>query len=374
VKKSIPGIAFLFALLASCACSSRLSVKPTVKIGLVAPFEGLHRPLGYEALYGAKLAIRERNRTGGVAGYFVELVALNDDQQPASAAQRAREMVVDPDVMGVIGHLGELTTLAALPVYQESDLALVVPFTSRGALTGDNHAGVFSLSPEGRVVGAVAARYAVLEAGAARMAIVEGEASLAESFVATSRSLGSEVQVLAGPPDGDCFADLVSGTVDLVFLAGEGIESAELVRELREAGAPVSILGGPSLDTPEFVQVAGEAALGTVYLSLSPPLSHSSFGDAYEREWGSRPGPRAALSYDATGVMLEVLARCIGVDGSPSREGVIEALAGLRDYEGATGHISFDPKGQAVERPIYLYEIVALEYPGALVSCPSCAP
>jgi branched-chain amino acid transport system substrate-binding protein len=374
VKKSISGIAFLFALLASCACSSRLSVKPTVKIGLVAPFEGLYRPLGYEALYGAKLAIRERNRAGGVAGYLVELVALNDDQEPASAAQRAREMVVDPDVMGVIGHLSEQTTLAALSVYQESGLALVIPFTSRGSLTGDNHPRVFGLSAESRAVGAVAARYAVLEAGAARIAIVGGEAALAESFIATSRSFGAEVEVLSVPPGGDYIVDLVSGTVDLVFLAGEGIESAEFVRELRAAGSPVSIVGGPGLDTPEFVQVAREAALGTVYVSLSPPLSDSSFADAYEKEWGSRPGPRAALSYDAAGLMLEALARCIGVDGSPSREGVIEAVAGLRDYEGVTGHISFDAEGQAVERPIYLYEIVALEYPGAIVSCPSCAP
>jgi len=41
------------------ACSA--STQPVVKIGLVAPFEGRYRPIGYEAIYAARLAIREIN-------------------------------------------------------------------------------------------------------------------------------------------------------------------------------------------------------------------------------------------------------------------------------------------------------------------------
>ncbi len=68
-------------LLSSCAFPG--SVKPTVKIGLSAPFEGLYRDLGYEVLYATRLAVRERNAAGGVAGrYLVELVALNDFNEP----------------------------------------------------------------------------------------------------------------------------------------------------------------------------------------------------------------------------------------------------------------------------------------------------
>ena len=62
-------------LLAACSLSG--SVKPTVKIGLAAPFEGLYRDLGYEALHAVRLAVRERNAEGGVGQcYLVELVAL----------------------------------------------------------------------------------------------------------------------------------------------------------------------------------------------------------------------------------------------------------------------------------------------------------
>jgi len=51
---------------------------PTVKLGMVAPFEGLYRAVGYDALYAVKLAVREANAAGGVGGYRLEMVALDD--------------------------------------------------------------------------------------------------------------------------------------------------------------------------------------------------------------------------------------------------------------------------------------------------------
>ena len=47
--------------LSACA-----STQPVIKIGLVAPFEGRFRAIGYEAVYAARLAIREINARGGV--------------------------------------------------------------------------------------------------------------------------------------------------------------------------------------------------------------------------------------------------------------------------------------------------------------------
>jgi ABC-type branched-subunit amino acid transport system substrate-binding protein len=89
-------------LLASCTLPG--SVKPTVKIGLSAPFEGRHRDLGYEVLYAVRLAVGQRNEAGGVAGrYLVEFVALNDLNEASEAIVQARKMDVDPGVLGVLG-------------------------------------------------------------------------------------------------------------------------------------------------------------------------------------------------------------------------------------------------------------------------------
>ena len=65
------------------------STDPLIKIGLVAPFEGQFRSRGYEVLYAVKLAIRECNESGGVGGYRVELVALDDGGDPALADRKS---------------------------------------------------------------------------------------------------------------------------------------------------------------------------------------------------------------------------------------------------------------------------------------------
>lgn len=103
--------------LTSCA-----SVDPVVKIGLVAPFEGAERDLGYDAIYAARLAVRQMNAAGGVGGYRVALVALDDRGDVEMAEETAVSLTVDPAVVAVIGHGLPETTAVAKPVYAEANL------------------------------------------------------------------------------------------------------------------------------------------------------------------------------------------------------------------------------------------------------------
>lgn len=115
------------ALLVS-ACSFPGSVKPTVKVGLSAPFEGRHRDLGYEVLYAVRLAVQQRNEAGGIGGqYLVELVALNDFAEAAPAVMQAQKMAVDDGILGVVGGLALETAVAAAPEYQRLGLAFLHP-------------------------------------------------------------------------------------------------------------------------------------------------------------------------------------------------------------------------------------------------------
>jgi ABC-type branched-subunit amino acid transport system substrate-binding protein len=122
-------LAALLGLL-SAACAS---TAPVVKIGLVAPFEGRHRAIGYDALYSARLAVREINAAGGVGGHRVALAALDDRGDPVLARQAVASLVVDPAVVAVLGHYRPETTDAVAPIYAEDGLALLVmgapPFT-----------------------------------------------------------------------------------------------------------------------------------------------------------------------------------------------------------------------------------------------------
>ncbi len=116
--------AIVGVLLSHCAAAPP-STAPVVRIGLVAPFEGRQREIGYDVIYSARLAVREWNGRGGVAGYRVELVALDDSGDPEMAIRAAQTLAIDPAVVGVVGHWLATTTEAARPVYDQAGLALI---------------------------------------------------------------------------------------------------------------------------------------------------------------------------------------------------------------------------------------------------------
>jgi len=115
----------LVTLLAAFLVAGCASVDPVVKIGLVAPFEGRHREIGYDAIYSARLAVQQINEAGGVAGHRVALVALDDRGDPELARQAAASLAVDPGVVAVLGHYLPEITAAAAPVYEQNGLALL---------------------------------------------------------------------------------------------------------------------------------------------------------------------------------------------------------------------------------------------------------
>lgn len=123
------------------ACSA--STAPVVKIGLVAPFEGRYRAIGYEAIYAARLAIREINGAGGVEGYRLELIALDDGGDDQLAIEQARKLALDPQVVAAIGHYRPDTTAAVLGVYCAEGLPALA-LETQGAMPCDD---LFSLAP-----------------------------------------------------------------------------------------------------------------------------------------------------------------------------------------------------------------------------------
>lgn len=132
---SVPPLFLLLTLfLVGCA-----STDPVVKVGLVAPFEGRYRDVGYDAIYSARLAVRQINQAGGIGGYRVALVALDDSNDPQLARETAASLVLDPAVVAVAGHWLPETSAAAKEIYTRAGL----PFLELGRppfLQSDPHA------------------------------------------------------------------------------------------------------------------------------------------------------------------------------------------------------------------------------------------
>jgi branched-chain amino acid transport system substrate-binding protein len=121
--------ALALLLLTGCRAWHPASVDPVLKIGLVAPFEGEQRFIGYDVIYSARLAVRQINEAGGVGGYRLALVAYDDSTWPHEAEAVARALVIDQGVVAVLGHWNPETTAAAAMQYQSADL----PFLPMGS-------------------------------------------------------------------------------------------------------------------------------------------------------------------------------------------------------------------------------------------------
>lgn len=351
------GVLFVLLGWLICSCAGLGGAKPVVKIGLVAPFEGLHRHLGYDVLYAVKLAVQECNAAGGVSGYMVELVALDDGNDPAQASLQARKMIVAPDLMGVIGHYSDETALAAVDEYHRAGLALITQVAAN-AVTERGYPEVFRLYARNDLLGMEAARYVVEKLGIRRIAVLRGGDDLADAFARTAEQLGATIVLDA---DAD-FAFHVSRfmSADLVFFSGGAAEGAELMAQARKAGVEAAFMGGSELDGAEFVQIGGEAVGGTVYITAVPRINggarfSADFVAGYQALAGRLPGPQAIMAYDATCVLLEALARAIESQGRPTRDAVLAELSALQDYPGLIGSITFDDQGDLVGPKTYIY-------------------
>jgi len=342
------GLAVLcLATLTSCTLPG--TTRPMVKIGLVAPFEGWYRPRGYDALWAVRLAVQEANRRGGVAGYPVELVALDDHLDPQWAPQRARELVADPAVMGAVGCFSPATAQAVRPVCSAAGLPLIT--LSSVEAQGD---GVFVLAPSPRELAQAAASH-IRAQGVRRVALlydqrggVWAEAVRGEVRVVADVGLGGQGWLEA----------LLQARPDWVICTAGARLGGEALRQARSVGPRASFMGGPEWGADSFRKVAGVAASDAWFVTGAPRPedlgSAQGFLVAYRELGGHEPGPDAVLAYDATRVLLAALAEAIQRGGHPTRRGVREVLSEV-SLLGLTGLICFDRWGARGEVSIWVY-------------------
>lgn len=330
-----------------------------IKIGLVAPFEGQYRNIGYDALWAVKLAVQEVNSAGGVGGYRVELVALNDNADPQQAWEQARELARDPQVMGVIGHFREDTALAALDAYHQAGLVLIAPAVSALELTRSGYDEVFRLgaSEEELIVNLV--EFVASTRDVQWMAIVAEPHPRPVQDVAELQ--GIELQGFVSPQE--FLREGQGRRFDLIFFGGSDTSAADFLVKLQEEVNPPELIGGENLNSRHILAWAGEAAQGLIYATSTQVVTDPQFVAAYRALAGGDPGPWAGLAYDATKLLLQAMARAIEADGHPSREGVIHALQRGEVFHGLSGDIDFDDQGNLIDPPIYIYRLEN-EFPG----------
>lgn len=136
---------------------------PVLKIGLVAPFEGRHRAIGYDVIYSARLAVRQANEDGRLGRYRLNLTALDDGGTESGAVRAAATLAADPAIIAVVGHGLPATGAAARPIYAAAGVPFIA-LPSAGlvavapdSLPADFHAAYSDVTPFGEAAGPYAA-------------------------------------------------------------------------------------------------------------------------------------------------------------------------------------------------------------------------
>jgi branched-chain amino acid transport system substrate-binding protein len=336
-------------------------VDPVVKIGLVAPFEGRYRYVGYDVIYAVRLALREANAAGGVGGYRVELAAYDDRADPVFAVEQARKLAVDPDVIAAIGHFREETSLASLSVYGQAGIPLVVPAVLDPSLTWAEDE-VYRLGPPAGAIGSALLGY-LKQSGHHQAALVTGGGPVGDALQRDAQAYRLHIGPVVSPQETGWLEAVTGSGVEVALCDADPVTAGEVISTLRAAGWDGAFLGGPELAVPDFAAVAGEAASGAVFVTPWPfPVDVSGgvgFADGYRAvSNGVPPGPLALPAYEATWVLLEALVRAIAANGKPVRDGMAAALSATR-REGELGRITFDAARAWDDAPLYWYYIGA---------------
>jgi len=298
-----------------------------LKIGLVAPFEGRYRYVGYDAIYAARLAVREINAAGGAGGWMLELVAYDDRADPELADTTARNLVIDSDVVAVIGHYRQANTEAAGAIYAEAGMPLLVV----GAWLTPAATPMWHMLPSPEQVAGAMVEAAQSETG-----------------------YSGELPPLLSPPAGGILpfgCRPVGGMLLFDFPVAGGIFpfNSSLVEG-------TFLFTSPPLGEIEGGEVWREGTLFITPYPLPRDLPGLEAWDAAYRGVGPHvpdPGVYALPTYEAVYVLAEAIA-AVAAGERPSRAGVAAALPGVR-RTGALGTVAWDAAGYWQEMPLYVY-------------------
>jgi branched-chain amino acid transport system substrate-binding protein len=103
-------------------------------LGMSTALTGPAEDLGNKMLDGVRAALAETERSGGIQGRHVRLIALDDGYEPERAGPNVRRLVEQEHVLALVGDVGTPTAVAALQITNTSGTPFYGAFTGAGLL------------------------------------------------------------------------------------------------------------------------------------------------------------------------------------------------------------------------------------------------
>jgi branched-chain amino acid transport system substrate-binding protein len=377
------GVLALGSALVACSAGTDRADAPcdtsrgSLVIGVIAPLSGDLSSLGLGIRNAADLAVDQAVAACRVPGYALRLQVEDDEGDAEVATLAAERLAADPAVVGVIGTLNSSTAQAVQPVLDRAGIVQVSPANTSPMLslgTGDTpqrpFATYFRLATTDLQQGAFAARHLVEVEEVGSIAVVDDGkaygAGLADEFVREAEALGARVvgrqQVDEQDSDfSEVVGDVQAWEPEALFYGGEYAVAARLSKQIADAGLDVPLMGGDGIHSSEYIALGGRP--GDLATALGAPVADLESAQPFVAAYTAANYPEpfetyGVLSYDATTVLLDALARTVTGGGwDVDRRADLVAAVQATDLAGAGGQVRFDDFGDTTNRVLTVYTV-----------------
>ncbi len=361
-----------YAIAASLLTLSGLAgfatAQEVVKIGHSAAVTGPVSYFGKDTENGARMAIEALNARGVVIGgkkVRFELVAEDDGGDPKQATNVAQKLV-DGRVNGVVGHETSGTTIPASKIYNQAGIPQISPSSTSPVYTKQGFNTAFRVVANDVQLGQALGHYAVQKMNARRVAVIDDRTAYGQGLV-TEFSKGLRDQgatVVAREFTHDKASDfnailtkIRAAKPDLVFFGGMSAVAGPMLRQMKQLGMNVKMMGGDGICSDEIHKLSGGAmADGQVFCAEAGGVDAAGkpamdkFRADYKKRFGIDVQINAPYAYDAVMTMAEAMVKA----GSSAPAKYLPVLARI-ETEGVTGPIAFDARGDIRDGTVTLY-------------------
>src|SRR5437667_4731114 len=340
--------------------------KGTIKIATQSPLSGGQSALGEGIKLGTQLAVEKFKGNLEKAGFKVDVVPYDDQAKPDVGVSNAKNIIADKDIMVVIGHLNSGVAIPSSEVYKEVNLPMISPANTNEKVTDRGYPNVNRVCGRDDVQGPVGAEFAHAQK-AKSVYIVHDKTTygqgVAEAFKKDLEKKGVKVIGFEGTEEKSNFDPIITPikakNPDLVYFGGIYDQGAPFFTQAREKGLKARFLGPDGFDSSDLVKIAGTTVGGMYYTTASAPASSpqaKQFGEEFKKKYGKNPEPYAAESYVATAIAIKALEDVTKGGKAPTREAVAAAIRKVK-YNGMTGTIEFDDKGDPKKASYYVMQV-----------------
>ncbi len=359
---------FIVLVLLTWTTSSCTQRERIIKIGSQSVLTGEYRFFGQDQVISMNLAAKELApvRIGGF-DYKISVISRDDEGVPEKSFLVSQELIQE-GVAGVIGSAFNATTKAAIPNYLEYNIPLVTPSAPAADLgnTGNNFFRVIINNDQ--VIKNVA-DFILTETKYVKIVLIDDGKEYSQNFNLYLKDLLSDEKtatreinmktysIKSDTEDFNLLAEnILIDDAELIFYCGDYINLAKIIKASRETGVTSVFLTEKLSMDPGILQLTDSKYLEGLMAVVPQPPSLAMFSEnprviEFWRKYKdfvsevkgveiSEPGEFAPYAYDAFYVLIEAMRKA----NSALPEDYAESLRNI-SYEGITGKIEFDAKG-----------------------------